>query len=96
MQNLLANWDTIRDEGLYIVPYPATAAISLVDLADVAAVAARVLLEPGHAGATYELAGAPLTQTAVAAALARHLGRPVVAQESRWKPGRRRQEPGAR
>ncbi len=93
MQNLLANWTKIQDEGRHATPYPASAAISLVDLADVAAVATRVLQEPGHAGAIYELAGPPLTQTAVAEALARHLGRPVAAAEiplDDWEAAARR------
>jgi hypothetical protein len=53
----------------------------MVDLEDVAAAVATVLTEPGHAGATYELAGADaLSQIEVARVLARHLGRPVRAQ----------------
>jgi uncharacterized protein YbjT (DUF2867 family) len=44
------------------VPYPG-AARSLIHERDIAAVAARVLTEPGHAGATYALTGpAALTQ----------------------------------
>ena len=51
--------------------------------------AARVLTEPGHAGATYELAAAELlSQAQVAEILGRHLGRPVRAQAvplARWE-----------
>jgi uncharacterized protein YbjT (DUF2867 family) len=54
----------------------------MVDLDDVAAAAARVLTEPGHDGATYELAGPEaLTQTEVADVLGRQLGRRVKARQ---------------
>ncbi len=75
MQNILA---VITEEGAYRVPYPVETRLSLVDLDDVAEAAARVLTEPGHGGATYELVGTPpLSQTEVAEALSRALGRPV-------------------
>jgi NAD(P)H dehydrogenase (quinone) len=81
MQNLLAGWQTIVEAGVYRVPYALTTRLSLVDLQDVAEVAARVLLEPGHQGATYELVGtAGLTQLEVAAVLSQVLGRPVTAE----------------
>jgi len=57
MQNLLPYWDEIVEEGIYRVPYGERAALSLVDLEDVAAVAAEILASSGHNGATYELAG---------------------------------------
>lgn len=82
MQNLLAYWSTVRQTGNYTVPYPVTTRIALVDLRDVAVVAMRVLTEPGHLGATYELVGsAPLSQMEVAAAIAEHLGHHVTARE---------------
>jgi hypothetical protein len=53
----------------------------MVDLEDVAQAAAIVLTEPGHEGATYELAGLEtLIQTEVAAILSQQLGRPVRAE----------------
>lgn len=67
MQNLLAYLPAIQNEGILPVPYPAETRLSLVDLQNVAAIAAKVLTEPGHEYATYELVGTePLTQTAVA------------------------------
>jgi uncharacterized protein YbjT (DUF2867 family) len=52
--------------------------LSLVDLKDVARVAAIVLTEPGHLFAAYELAGTEgLSQTEVAARLGRQLSREV-------------------
>ena len=61
------------------LPYRAEASFGFADLDDVAPVAARVLLEEGHEGATYELA----SFRATVAELAPALGRP-----SRWSdPG---------
>jgi len=78
IQNILAGWRSITEQGIYRVPYPVETRISLVDLRDVAAAAALVLTEPGHAGATYALVGtAPLTQVEVAGAVSAALGHPV-------------------
>ncbi len=80
MQNVLTGWQTIVEQGLYRVPYAVTTRLGMVDLLDVATVAAQVLTEPGHSGAIYELAGAEvLSQVEVAAILAECLGRPVQA-----------------
>ncbi len=95
LQNILANWKDILETGEYTVPYSADSRLSMVDLEDVALAAAIVLTEvypggkqPVHAGATYELAGTPITQNEVAACLAKHLGRPVTARSltiDEWK-----------
>jgi NAD(P)H dehydrogenase (quinone) len=78
MQNILGAWRGIVDDGVFRVPYPAAARLSLVDLDDVAEAAALVLTKDGHGGATYEVAGTrPLAQTEVAAALGEALGRTV-------------------
>lgn len=85
MQNVLAHWPSITGQGIYPVPYALDARLSLVDLRDVAAVAAKVLTEAGHTGAIYELAGPqPLSQTEVATALAEGLGHSVQAQRMDW------------
>jgi uncharacterized protein YbjT (DUF2867 family) len=57
MQNVLQYWKEITEEGVYRVPYGERAALSLVDLVDVAEVAATVLTSEEHKGAIYELAG---------------------------------------
>jgi uncharacterized protein YbjT (DUF2867 family) len=58
-----------------------TTRLALVDLADVAQVAAAVLTEPGHLWATYELVGTlPLSQVEVAAVLGGVIGRTVTAR----------------
>ena len=81
MQNVLAYWNPIVEQGVYPVPYAVEARLSLVDLEDVAEAAALVLTEPEHTGATYELAGPEaLSQVEVAAILSRQLGRRVQAQ----------------
>ena len=100
MQNLAAAWPAIRDEGVLRQPYSPSARISLIDLADVAEAAGKVLFEPGHAYAIYELAGTPpLSQREVAAEAARVLGRPVRAKQldlSEWEAQARGLSPYAR
>jgi uncharacterized protein YbjT (DUF2867 family) len=78
MQNILGAWRGIVAEGVFRVPYPVEARLSLVDLDDVAAAAALVLTTNGHSGATYELVGtSPLSQTEVAVAIGEALRRDV-------------------
>ncbi|GLC27658.1 NmrA family NAD(P)-binding protein [Roseisolibacter agri] len=76
MQNLLASADSIAGEGrLYSPP---TGPMPLIDAADVAAVAARVLLDDGHAGNAYELTGgAAHAYPEIAAILSGVLGREI-------------------
>jgi uncharacterized protein YbjT (DUF2867 family) len=82
MQNIKANWQAIKETGKYVVPYPVSSRISLVDLRDVAAAAAQVLAEDGHAGAIYELVGTrPLSQVEVAEVLGEVYGRAITAHE---------------
>ena len=81
MQNILAAWRGVLDDGVFRVPYPVETRLSLVDLSDLADAAAVVLMNDGHAGATYEIAGTgPLSQTEVAAAIGVVLGRTVRAE----------------
>ncbi|MCY3991441.1 MAG: NmrA family NAD(P)-binding protein [Caldilineaceae bacterium] len=89
MQNVVAYLDDIVMKGRYVVPYSIRARFALVDLADVALAAARILTESGHGGATYELAGpANLSSEEIARAFADRLQRPVEAVErsvERWE-----------
>jgi NAD(P)H dehydrogenase (quinone) len=89
MQNVVAQWDRVVGQGTYCVPYAVETRLGMVDLEDVPEAAAVVLTEPGHAGATYELAGPEaLTQTEVAKILRQQLGRAVHAQAvplDRWE-----------
>jgi uncharacterized protein YbjT (DUF2867 family) len=74
MQNSLAQWDVIKRDGIYRVPYPVETRLSLVDLDDVAEAAALVLTNTGHSNATYELVGTPpLSQLELAEAFGRAL-----------------------
>ena len=89
MQNVLAYREQIATTGRYAIPYNVHARFALVDLADVAQAAARVLTESGHAGAIYELAGpANLSSQEIAQTLAGRLQRPVEAVQTpleRWE-----------
>lgn len=78
MQNLRWVWPQVLRTGEFPMPYSAEQPVTWVDLEDLAEATARVVAEPGHACATYELVGtAPLPRTELAAILSRVLGRPV-------------------
>jgi uncharacterized protein YbjT (DUF2867 family) len=82
MQNIRSNWQSIIQTGKYMIPYPVTTQISLVDLEDVAEVAAKVLTGVGHVGAIYELVGTfPLSQVETARQLGEVNGRVIAAHE---------------
>jgi NAD(P)H dehydrogenase (quinone) len=93
MQNVLAFWDEIVEKGVYRVPYGESAALSLVDLEDVAEVAAIVLTEEEHIGATYELVGPEaLTPRRIAEVLSRRFGTEVSSESialDGWAEGAR-------
>jgi len=81
MQNSLAEWDRMKSDGIYRVPYPVETRLSLVDLDDVAEAAATVLTNAGHSGATYELVGTPpLSQIEIAQTFGQALRKPVRAE----------------
>ena len=67
MQNLLAGWKSIIEEGVLRVPYSVRSKFSFIDLEDLAEAAKIVLTEPGHFNAIYELAGTIPTSHAEAA-----------------------------
>ncbi len=93
LQNALTAWKTIVDEGIYAVPYGDGARLTMVDLDDVARVAAEVLGDPAHYGALYELAGPQTLNPAEAAdILGRCLGRPVKARHIDLDTWQRRAE----
>jgi uncharacterized protein YbjT (DUF2867 family) len=82
MQNILSSLTEILEKGVYLVPYPVKTMLSLVDLKDLAEVAATVLTNQEHEGAIYELVGTEAkTQQDIAQALEEVLGRGVQAQE---------------
>lgn len=78
MQNLLSQADRLTGQAALEIPYPPETQIALVDLADVAEAATRVVLEPGHEFARYELVGeGGPDQVKVAQTLSAILGRPL-------------------
>jgi uncharacterized protein YbjT (DUF2867 family) len=80
MQNL--DPDQIVRDKVFQLPYSLDAALSFVDLADVAEVAARTLLEDGHIHATYALCGTDrLTGREIAKLIAERAGLAIEGQE---------------
>jgi NAD(P)H dehydrogenase (quinone) len=64
------------------VPYSLSAPFTVIDLGDVGEAAAVVVLETGHAFASYDLAGAQVLRMGeLARELGHVLGRPLVAKE---------------
>ena len=81
MQHLLPIWKSVLATGVHSMPFSVTSKFSVADLADIAEASARVMTEPGHEGATYELAGPQaLSQNDMAVILSELLGKPVRAQ----------------
>jgi len=89
IQNLLAGWRSIIEDGILRVPYSVQANFSFVDLEDIAEAAKIVLTEPNHINATYELVGTePLSYVDVAEIVGRVLVKKVRAEKeemSDWK-----------
>jgi uncharacterized protein YbjT (DUF2867 family) len=89
MQNLLAGWKSIVEDGVLSVPYSIHSKFSFIDLEDVAEVAKIVLMEPDHKNAIYELAGTlPMSHVEVAEVISRRLNRGIRAEKEEirdWK-----------
>lgn len=89
IQNLPANLRIDENGVRLVVPYSVQACISLVDLEDVAAVAALLMTQERQSGGIYPLVGTDaLSQIEVAETIGRVLGREVVAEEisvDEWK-----------
>lgn len=82
MQNILAQWEKIKESGVYSVPFWLNTRVSLVDLNDVAEAAAIVLTQPGHIAATYELCSADSpSQVEIADMLSEASGQQVQAKQ---------------
>ena len=78
MQNILANWSQIAENGVYEVPYTTSSRISIVDLDEIAEAAATILTDVGYNNAVFELAGPqPISQDEIAIILGKHLRKPV-------------------
>lgn len=100
MQNLsTTHRDEIRDEGRIVVP-AGRGRTSFVDVRDVAAVAAKALVEDGHEGRAYELTGSEaLGYAEVAEILGEVLGRPIAYADPSplafWRRSRKAGTPAA-
>ncbi|WP_328611417.1 NAD(P)H-binding protein [Amycolatopsis sp. NBC_00345] len=77
MNNTLGWAGSVREAGV-VRTASGDSTLTLIDLRDIAAVAAHVLVTPGHSGATYVLSGPQaLSQREMAAAIGAALGREV-------------------
>ncbi len=89
MQNLLANWKSILEEGILPVPYSIDSKFSFLDLEDLAEVAKIVLTQPNHKNAIYELASTnPISHTGIAEIFSKALNRQIHAEKieiETWK-----------
>ena len=91
MQNLMANWKNIVDEGVLRAPYSVDAPFSFIDLEDLAQIAKTVLTEPVHKNAIYELASTdPMSHVQVAEVFSRVLKRDVRAEKEEIRDWRLR------
>jgi NAD(P)H dehydrogenase (quinone) len=82
MQNLLAGWKSIVEDGILRVPYSVNSQFSFIDLEDLAEAARIVLTEPNHTNATYELAGTlPMSPIEIAGIFGRVFNREVRAEK---------------
>jgi uncharacterized protein YbjT (DUF2867 family) len=89
MQNLLAGWKSIVEDGVLRVPYSVNSKFSFVDLEDVVETAKIALTESSHINATYELVGTmPMSHIEVAETLSNALNRSIRAEKqeiSEWR-----------
>ena len=93
MQNLLAGWKSILEDGVLRVPYSISSKFSFIDLEDVAEAAKIVLTEPNHDNAIYELTGIlPTSHVEIAEILSRVLKRDVRAEKEEIRGWRLRAE----
>lgn len=77
MQGLLAFAPSIRSQGRFYAP-AGDARVSVVDVRDIAAVAATTLTQPGHGGKTYNITGPEaLTHRQLANQISDVVGKPV-------------------
>jgi uncharacterized protein YbjT (DUF2867 family) len=80
MQHLTMIWKAVLSTGVHTMPFGTTVRFNLVDLTDLAEAAARIMTEPGHDAATYQLAGPDaLSQEDCAKIISGVLGRPIMA-----------------
>src|SRR5690242_6904062 len=82
MQNFLAGWKRIIEEGVLYVPYSVHSKFSFIDLEDLAEAAKIVLTGHGHIHSIYGLAStSPVSYVDVANICEQALNRPVRAEK---------------
>ncbi len=78
MQHLVPMWASVLATGTHSMPFSTSSRLSVVDLQDIAEATAKIMTEPGHEGATYQLAGPEaLSQDDIARILSELIGRPI-------------------
>ncbi|HET9906128.1 MAG TPA: NmrA family NAD(P)-binding protein [Anaerolineales bacterium] len=91
MQNLLAGWKSILEDGVLRVPYSVHSKFSFIDLEDLAEAAKVVLTQTDHKNAVYELVGTlPISHVEVAEIVSRVLDHDVRAEKEEIKDWRLR------
>ena len=81
MQHHVSIWQEIISTGKHRMPFSIEAKFNIVDLADLAEAVAKVLMEKGHEGATYQLAGPQsLSQIDMAKIISNLTGKEVTAE----------------
>ena len=91
MQNLLAGWKSIVEDGELRVPYSVNSKFSFIDLEDVAEAAKTVLTRTNHKNAIYELVGIlPMSHVEVAEIFSHVLKRDVRSEKEEIRDWRLR------
>jgi NAD(P)H dehydrogenase (quinone) len=91
MQNLLAGWKSIVEDGVLRVPYSVDSKFSFIDLEDLAEAAKIILTEANHKNAIYELVGTmPMSHMDVAEIIGHVLKREVRAESEEIRDWRLR------
>ena len=89
MQNLLAGWKKMLEDGVLRVPYSIQSKFSFIDLIDLAEAAKIIMTEAGHKNATYELAGTvPFSYIEVGEIIKKVSNRPIRVEReeiSEWR-----------
>jgi uncharacterized protein YbjT (DUF2867 family) len=81
MQHLEMIWPAVKEQGIHAMAFNVDVQFNVVDLLDLAEATAKVVAEPGHWYATYELAGPEsLSQTEMAEIISDVLHKPVKAE----------------
>ena len=74
MQNILGHWNTIIENHKFSIPYNPESCLCMVDLIDVAKVVSKIMLNPSHYFATYQIVGQCISHNEIAKILTYFLG----------------------